>query len=409
LQIVFVKDYSEPTASALAAAKTNAGFGRNSRSEKMSNILILGGGFGGLIAAERLAGRLDSSRQITLVSPRPKFTFYPALTQIAFGAVKPDDITFDLKPKLNELGVRFVQGEVVGLNPDARAARVTGEDFEGEIYYDYLVVAVGRRLATEKVPGFFEHAHHLLGAGAALKFGAAARNFQSGTIIVGMCPGARLPVPVCETAFALARKFKSEIADGKIQIKVVFPESLEAAFGGATLHKELEAAFRRHAINVLYDVPISEISCEEIVSTAKHRIKYDLLMLVPPFQGNAMLRALGATDEADFLRVDGRMRVHGLEKTYAAGDIVAFSGPKFGHMAVRQARVAADNILAEIAGEEPPAEYYHEINTIIDAGGADSIYLHYGVWDDEVFALRKGTFWSWAKNVHERFWQARHG
>jgi sulfide:quinone oxidoreductase len=375
----------------------------------MAKILILGGGFGGLVTAERLAASLDSTHQVTLVAPNRKFTFYPALVQLAFGACAPEDIQFDLAAKLKELGVRYVQGETIRINAERRTAEIAGEDFNGEIAYDYLVVALGRRLATEKVPGFFEHAQHLLGVKAALKFGESVKNFREGTIIVGMCPDARLPVPVCETAFALARKFEKEMSAGKIRIKVVFPESVEAAFGGANLHKELETAFKRRAVNVLYDVPIREISFNEVFSTKKHCIKGDLLMLVPPFRGNVALRGLGATDDSDFLKTDGLLRVMGREKTYAVGDIVAFSGPKFAHMAVRQARVAAANILAEIKGEEPHEEYYHEINAVIDAGGADSIHLHYGIWDDNVFSLKQGAFWSWAKNIHDRLWRAHHG
>jgi sulfide:quinone oxidoreductase len=374
----------------------------------MAKILILGGGFGGLVAAERLAASLDLSHQITLVAPNRKFTFYPSLVQLAFGACEPEDISFDLSVRLNEMGVHFVQGEMIRMNPERRTAEITGDDFEGEIHYDYLVVAVGRRLATEKTPGFFEYAHHLLGVKAALKFGAAVQNFGAGDIILGMCPGARLPVPVCETAFALAGKFKKEIVDGTVRIKVIFPESLENAFGGANLHKELETAFIRQRINFLYDIPISEITPEEIVSTRKHRIKYDLLMLVPPFRGNAALRALNASNEEDFIKSDGYLRVHDLERTYAAGDIVAFSGPKFAHMAVRQAEVLAENIVAEIQGEKPEKVYYHEIATIIDAGGADSIYLHYGIWDDTLYRLKKGKFWGRAKGIHDSIWQSRH-
>jgi sulfide:quinone oxidoreductase len=373
----------------------------------MANILILGGGFGGLIAAERLSAALDSSHQVTLVSPNRRFTFYPALIHLAFGECDPDDITFDLAAKLKDLGVRFVQGEMVRIDKDNRAVEITGEDFSGEIGYDYLVVAPGRRLATEKVPGFFENAHHLLGVNAALDFGEAVRTFTSGEIIVGLCPEARLPVPVCEAAFALAKKFENEIRSGDIHLKVIFPESLEAAFGGASLHKELEAAFQRHGINVLYDIRINEITDEEVLSTDGHRIKHDLLMLVPPFRGHAMLRALG-TDDTDFVKVDGKMRIHGVEKAYAAGDIVAFSGPKFAHMAVRQANVAAANLIAEIKGKEPKEEYYHEIATIINAGGPDSIYLHYGIWDDTTYRLKKGAIWGRIKDIHDSLWQARH-
>ena len=374
----------------------------------MANILILGGGFGGLITAERLAANLDSSHQITLVAPNRKFTFYPGLVHLAFEECEADDISFDLGAKLTDLGVRYVQGEMIRIDAQRKKVEVAGEDFSGEIGYDFLVIALGRRLATEKVGGFFEFSHHLLGTGAALKFREAVKNFHEGRILVGLCPDARLPVPMCETAFALARQFETEIKDGKITVSMIFPGSLEEAFGGARLHKQLEEAFKRHHIDVHYDIPINEISADEVFSSNKHQIKYDLLMLVPPFRGNASLRDLGITNESDFVKVDDLMRVFLLEGVYAVGDIVAFSGPKLAHMAVRQAEVAAANITSEIKGEKPSKAYYHEIATIIDAGGAESIYLHYGIWDDSLYRLKKGRFWSVIKEFHDGFWQARH-
>ena len=374
----------------------------------MAKILILGGGFAGLITAKRLSLSLDPSHEVTLVSPGRKFIFYPALVHLAFGECTVEDISFDLASSLKELGIRFVRGEVIRIIPERRKVEIAGDDFNGDLAYDYLVIAMGRRLATEKVPGFFEHSQHLLGVDAALKFGELVRNFHEGKIIVGMCPDGRLPVPVCETAFALARKFETQMREGKIRVSVIFPDSLEAAFGGANLHKELESAFERHGISVLYDVPIREISFNEVLSSKKHKIKCDLLMLVPPFRGHAILNNLGITDDADFVKVDGFMRVHGLEKTYAVGDIVAFSGPKFAHMAVGQAEIAAENIISEIKGEEVRKEYYHEIATIIDAGGSDSIYLHYGIWDDSLYRLKKGKFWGWAKDSHDAFWLMKH-
>src|SRR5215218_6628371 len=153
----------------------------------MANILILGGGFGGLIAAERLAAAaFDAAHQITLVAPNRKFTFYPALVQTAFGACAPEDISFDLAEKLKDLNVDFVQGEATGIDRARRRVKIKVGDSEREIHYDYLVIALGRHLATEKVPGFFEHANHLLGVKAALKFGEAVMDFRGGTIVVGM-------------------------------------------------------------------------------------------------------------------------------------------------------------------------------------------------------------------------------
>jgi len=132
-----------------------------------------------------------------------------------------------------------------------------------------------------------------------------------------------------------------------------------------------------------------------------------LLMLVPPFRGNAALRSEEIVNEEDFVMVDDRMKISGLESSYAVGDIVAFSGPKFAHMAVRQAEVAAANLINEMNGGQPEKTYYHEIATIIDAGGSDSIYLHYGIWDNSMYRLKKGTLWGWAKEAHDTWWKLR--
>jgi len=374
----------------------------------MANVLVLGGGFGGLVTAERLAASIGSEHTVTVVAPNRKFTFYPGLVQLAFGRCDPEDITFDLDARLKEVGVRYVQGEMIRIHPVRRRVEVAGEDFNGEIGYDYLVLALGRRLATEKIPGFFENAQHLLGLKAAQKFGQLVEDFREGRIIVGLCPDARLPVPVCETAFALAKKFDEEMLDGRVRISVIFPGSLQEAFGGADLHKELEAAFERHGINVLYDIPIREVSFNQVHSDLGHHIDCDLLMLVPPFRGNSALRELGITDESDFVRVNAFMRVHEMERTYAVGDIVAFSGPKIAHMAVRQAEVAAANILSELNGKTPEEEYYHEIAAVIDANGPDSIYLHYGIWDESLYRLKKGRFWGWVKDAHDALWRTKH-
>lgn len=375
----------------------------------MARALILGGGFGGVIAAEKLAAALPpDEHQITLVSPSPKFIFYPGLVQAALGRIEPKDITFDLQAKLSSWGVRFVRGEAIQIEPNFRRVKITGEDVDGELHYDYLIIAVGRRLATEKTPGFFEHAHHLLGVSAAMKFQQAIENFQGGNIVVGMCPGARLPVPVCETAFALARKFENAIAEKRVGISVVFPETVEQAFGGANLRHDLESAFEKYGVDLVTNFPIDEISEKEILSGAE-TINHDLLMLVPPFQGQAIIKHLGETsDDSGYVKVNGLMQVYGLEKTYAAGDIAAFSGPKLAQMAVQQAKVASANIISEISGETPDAEYYHEIATIIDQGGADSIYLHYGIWDETLYKLQHGKLWSWIKNLHDKFWQTVH-
>ena len=373
----------------------------------MENILILGGGFGGLMMAEQLSKSLGgaSPHRITLVSPKDKFTFYPALVRLAFGDCDADDISFDLPVKLNDLNVRFVQGEVIKLNLNLKQVKVTGNDFDGEISFDYLVIAMGRRLATEKIGGFFEHAHHLLGIKAALKFGEAVNSFKKGSILVGLAPQAFLPVPVCETAFVLAKKFEQEISEQKNSVSVVFPDTVKTAFGGADLHQKLEKAFAKHHIKVITDFAVKEVTEKAITSDGGQKIDYDLLMLLPPFRGQAMIGKQGFTDESDFVEVDNFLGVSDLEKVYAVGDIAAFPGPKLAFMAVRQAQIAAENIRSEIHGGVPRKIYQHDIALIIDEGGDDAIFLHYGILDETLYGLKEGKMWSRMKNKHNQLWE----
>jgi len=56
----------------------------------MANVLVLGGGFGGVVAAEGLAKRLGPEHRITLVSRHREFTFFPSLVRLAFDRCQSD-------------------------------------------------------------------------------------------------------------------------------------------------------------------------------------------------------------------------------------------------------------------------------------------------------------------------------
>src|SRR6185369_955807 len=139
----------------------------------MAKILILGGGFGGVVAAERLAEQLGGEHQITLVSRSRRFVFYPALVRLAFGKCSEADASFDLRESMLNRRINFIEAEVARIDPVERTVTIAHGEIEGHLSYDYLVFALGRRLATERVKGFYEHAHHLLDVAKALNFGKA--------------------------------------------------------------------------------------------------------------------------------------------------------------------------------------------------------------------------------------------
>ena len=370
----------------------------------MAKILILGGGFGGVVAAEALA-KLDE-HEITLVSRSRKFLFYPALVRLAFGKCDPDDVSFDLRESMLSRRVNFIEAEVARIDPETRHAILAHGDVAGSVTYDYLIFALGRRLATERVSGFFEHAHHLLDLDGALKFGEALRDFSGGRIVAGECLDARLPVPVYETALALAQ-WTREDGPPNTTITIVDPASLESELHEPSLAKALMDTFAKHRIEYVANFPITNITAKTIGAADKRQLDYDLLMLLPPFTGSSAASHLGITNEDGYINVDWTMKVIGVERMYAIGDCVNFNGPKMGHMAVNQAEVAAANLASEISGRDPVAHYRHDLMMVVE-GDSESIYFHKDLWADQPAKLHRGIFWSWAKRIHEKFWETTH-
>ena len=374
----------------------------------MAKILILGGGFGGVVAAERLAEQLGDEHQITLVSRSRNFVFYPALVRLAFGKCEKKDVSFDLRHTMLNRRVNFVEAEVAHIDPFERKVTIAHGEVEGKLPYDYLIFALGRRLATERITGFYEHAHHLLNVDKAIKFGKAIEQFHEGRAVFGQCVGARLPVPIYETAFALSRLFEERGERDRIRITIVSPDTVESDLGDIGAALALKKALDARQIETLSNFRIASLTQNSAAATNGDVVNFDLLMLIPPFRGSSAAHYMGVTDDDGYINVDWTMRVIGHERIYAVGDCVSFAGPKMGHMAVRQAEVAATNLAAEIEGHEPISHYSHEMKFVIDEAGSDGLYLHKDIWTDEPATIRQGRFWSWAKRVQQKYWEATH-
>jgi NADH:ubiquinone reductase (H+-translocating) len=102
-------------------------------------VVIIGGGFAGLEAAEKLA---DVPVEITLIDRRNFHLFQPLLYQVATGGLSPANIAVPLRAILSEHeNVRVLLGEALGIDP-ARKCVVLAD---GEVEYDTLIVATGSR------------------------------------------------------------------------------------------------------------------------------------------------------------------------------------------------------------------------------------------------------------------------
>src|SRR5438876_12058886 len=106
--------------------------------EKLTpHVVIIGGGFGGLMAARTLA---RSPVRITLIDRKNYHTFQPLLYQVATAGLSPGEIAAPLRWILRgRPNVQVLLAEVDDFDLSRRVVKLSGE----EIPYDYLIVAAG--------------------------------------------------------------------------------------------------------------------------------------------------------------------------------------------------------------------------------------------------------------------------
>jgi NADH dehydrogenase len=101
------------------------------------HVVVIGGGFGGLYAARELD---DSNLRVTIVDRRNHHLFQPLLYQVATAALNPSDIAYPIRRVVrSQANVEVILDEVTAIDVDGKRVILS----DGELGYDYLIVAAG--------------------------------------------------------------------------------------------------------------------------------------------------------------------------------------------------------------------------------------------------------------------------
>lgn len=122
--------------------------------QSSNQVLVIGGGYAGLMAASRAASAGDHT-QVTLVEPRSHFVQRIRLHEMAVGR-EPKTLLY--KELLAKRSIQYLQGNVVELDMENQKAKIAVENGVITQYYDYLVNAVGSEF---DVPDFLQSSPYL--------------------------------------------------------------------------------------------------------------------------------------------------------------------------------------------------------------------------------------------------------
>jgi len=330
---------------------------------RMTRVVILGAGFGGLELATMLSsadegGDLD----VVLIDKGDAFVFGYSKLDVMFGRTTLDAVRLPYRG-FAKPGVRLLQETVTAIDPQAR--RVTTD--AGVHEADVLVVALGADYDYEATPGLLEFGNEFYSVGGAERLADVLQTFNGGRAVVGVCGAPyKCPPAPSEAAlllhdFLLARGVRD---DCEIAVVTSFetpippsPDSSEA----------LLAAFEERDIAFLPGRRIRSLEAETVVLDDGAELPFDLFLGVPKHRAPDAVLASGLAEDG-FVPVSSQTLETRFPGVYAVGDVATAGVPKAGVFAERAARVVAESVLAALRGGEPPAPF----------DGRGSCYIEFG-------------------------------
>lgn len=312
------------------------------RSQASMNLLVVGGGYSGMIAASRAARARNV--KVTLIDAKPSFVQRIRLHEALAGG---DPATLDYQPLLAQRGITFVQGFVQEL--DLASGRVRGRTAAGQpldLGYDTVVLALGSTTSAP-IPGVAEHAVRLNDLqevrSASQQVHALAERRGRILIVGGGMTG-------IEMASELAERFPT--------LRVTLATG--GAFGRdytPAARAYLRTMFQRMGIDLREYTSITALEAGVAHLAEGDTLAFDMCVWSGGFVATPLARAAGLpTDTNGRVPVDATLRVPGHAEIFVAGDAAALP---FGAGTLRMGCVAAlplgghvgDNIAHMARGE----------------------------------------------------------
>ncbi|MEK9130903.1 MAG: FAD-dependent oxidoreductase [Patescibacteria group bacterium] len=362
-------------------------------------IVILGGGFGGLLTAlelERRCGRVEECA-VTLIDRASEHLYTPLLYEVASGFLQKTGrvcrgelkggvcVSFEqYREIIGSRHIRFVRGEVVGL--DRQAKQVLLKDGE-PVIYDDLVIAIGAQTNYYGIKGLTEHAFPMKTLPEAYKLRARVHEFleryrdgveQNIDIVVGGAgaTGTELAGELGNFFSRLTREKALVKTAWSVRLIEAGPEILSAFTPGVRqLARERLAVL---GVTVLTDTKIEELKEKTITLTAqgkREETEADVTVWCGGIQPNAIISTLGLPlGPKGHLDIDAFLRVKGEEEIFALGDATAVA-PPLAQAAIAQAATLAENLIRHV--EQKPLSVWKTKKTwpaIIPIGGRWAIF-----------------------------------
>jgi sulfide:quinone oxidoreductase len=336
-------------------------------------IVILGGGTGGTMTANRLRRSFElDEAEIHVVDRDDRHVYQPGLLFVPFGLASLDEI---VRPRRRQLrsGIVFHEAEVASVDLDHDEVALQG----GVVLpYDALVVASGTRLQPEETegltgPGWNERAFTFYEPGGAEGLRGALEHFTGGRLVVNLVDmPIKCPVAPLEFAFLADWHLRERGIRGRTEL--VYATPLDGAFTKPIASQHLVGLLAEKEVELVTEFNAGEVDGVggKLSSYDGRELDFDLLVTVPLHGGAAYLeRSPGLADALGFVPTDkATLQTTVKPNVFALGDATDLPASKAGSVTHFEAEILTENIARYFADQELEHGFDGHANCFIETG-----------------------------------------
>jgi len=338
----------------------------------MKKLVILGGGTGGTIMANRMRHNLDLSEwEITVIDREQPHYYQPGFLFLPFGSYTRNDV---IKPKKNLIppGINFIIQQVTDIHPEKNQVVVSdGSAFR----YDFLIIATGSRIVPSETPGlpgplWYKNIFDFYTPEGALALAGFFQSWQGGELVLNIadmpikCPVAPLEFVFYADAFFTEHGFRN-----KVNISYVTP--LSGAFTKPEASRMLGALLEKKNIRIIPDFYLERVDNEKktLVSYDEREVPFYVLVTIPVHKGDEVIEKSGLGDEMGFVKADKHSLVSvNYPNVFVLGDAGNFPTSKAGSVVHFQAEILEKNLICAMEQRPFTASYDGHSNCYIETG-----------------------------------------
>ncbi len=345
-------------------------------------IVILGGGTGGTLMANRLRKTYDAGEvEIAVADKDDRHVYQPGLLFVPFGLARSEEI---VRPRHRQLhsGIVFHRSEIdnVALD-DNRVDLADGTTLP----YDVLIVATGARLAPEETdgltgPGWMERVFTFYTTDGAEALEKALREFDGGRLVVNIVDmPIKCPVAPIEFAFLADWYFRERGIRERTEIVLATP--LDACFTKPIASKHLTYLLEEKEIALEVEFAAGEVdgSAGRLVSFDGREIPFDLLVTVPVHAGAEYVgRSKGLGDDLGFVPTNPRtLQSLARPNVFVLGDATNVPTSKAGSVTHFEGELLTQNVRRFLAGAPLHESYDGHANCFVETGFGKALLIDF--------------------------------